>query len=63
MKDIKKYLGITQRRWLNGLLELSTIPAHYKSVICDVLAKDWYNNDEQYLLNLLRKDYSKIVIK
>ena len=59
MKEIKKYLGVQQRLWLNGLLELSTIPAHYKSVIMNVLTKDWYNKDEQYLLNLLRDDYGK----
>jgi len=59
MKEIKKYLGIQQRLWLNGLLEVSTIPAHYKSVICNVIAKDWYNSEEKYLLNLLREDYGK----
>jgi hypothetical protein len=59
MKEIKKYLGVQQRLWLNGLLKLSTIPAHYKSVIMDVLTKDWYNSEEQYLLNLLREDYGK----
>ena len=59
MKEIKKYLGVQQRLWLNGLLELSTIPVHYKSVIMNVLTKDWYNKDEQYLLNLLREDYGK----
>ena len=59
MKEIKKYLGIQQRLWLNGLLELPTIPAHYKSLITNVLTKDWYNKDEQYLLNLLREDYGK----
>ena len=59
MKEIKKYLGVQQRLWLNGLLELSTIPAHYKSVICGVLTKDWYNTEEKYLLNLLREDYGK----
>lgn len=59
MKEIKKYLGTQQRLWLERLLEVSTIPAHYKSVICDVIAKDWYNSEEQYLLNLLREDYGK----
>ena len=59
MKEIKKYLGVQQRLWLKGLLELSTIPAHYKLTISNVLIKDWYNKDEQYLLNLLREDYGK----
>ena len=48
MKEIKKYLGVQQRLWLKGLLELSTIPAHYKLTISNVLTKDWYNKDEQY---------------
>jgi len=59
MKEIKKYLGIKQRLWLSQLLVVSTIPAHYKSVICNVIAKDCYNSEEQYLLNLLREDYGK----
>ena len=59
MKEVKKYLGIQQRLWLERLLEVSTIPAHYKSVICNVISKDWYNSEEQYLLNLLREDYGK----
>ena len=59
MKKFKKYLGTQQRLWLERLLEVSTIPAHYKSVIYNVIAKDWYNSEEQYLLNLLREDYGK----
>ena len=59
MREIKHYLVDKQKEWLERLLEVSTIPAHYKSVICGVLTKDWYNSEEQYLLNLLREDYGK----
>ena len=59
MREIKKYLSIQQKEWLSRLLVISTIPAHYKSVICNVIAKDCYNSEEQYLLNLLREDYGK----
>ena len=59
MREIKKYLSIQQKEWLSQLLVVSTIPAHYKSVICNVIAKDCYNSEEQYLLNLLREDYGK----
>jgi hypothetical protein len=59
MRKREKYLSIQQKVWLSRLLNVSTIPAHYKSVICNVIAKDCYNSEEQYLLNLLREDYGK----
>jgi hypothetical protein len=59
MRKREKYLNIQQKVWLSRLLNVSTIPAHYKSVICNVIAKDCYNSEEQYLLNLLREDYGK----
>jgi len=59
MRKIEKYLSIQQKEWLERLLDVSTIPAHYKSVICSVITKDCYNSEEQYLLNLLREDYGK----
>jgi len=59
MREIKHYLVDKQKEWLERLLGVSTIPAHYKSMISNVIAKDWYNTEEQYLLNLLREDYGK----
>ena len=59
MKDIKRHLGFTQREWLQKLLTVPSIPTHYKATISDVISKDWYNENERYLLNLLRNDYGK----